>query len=237
MGWSKLEGSFRNHPKLKRLARGLDVRPAEGRGLMAGLWAWCDQMAPDGDLSDFDAGEIADGADWAGNPELFIDAAAESGLMDIGEDGSRRLHNFLERAESHRKAKQKAALREKKRLEKIAKELAARAAAENRGETVPRQGGDRVETVSLRGEERRGEEQTGDKGEKRLARVPLTLPKTPVSVVSLIFDYWRERHGDEFQTPHGGLREWGAISKRISEDAITPDQLREAIDGILVDYL
>ena len=117
MAWSKLEDSFRDHRKPKRMARLLNIRRAEARGLIAGLWSWATTQAPDGDLSDFDAAEIEEAMDWEGEPGEAFAAAADVDLIDIDETRDpTALHKWLPRAGSFRKATQKQKERQTKQV-------------------------------------------------------------------------------------------------------------------------
>ena len=69
------------HPKLGILSRELGVSRAESRGIVVGLWLWAATYAPDGDLSDFDPADIADGCDYTGDKNL-IEALIESKWVD-----------------------------------------------------------------------------------------------------------------------------------------------------------
>lgn len=85
MAWGKLEATFRDHRKPKRLARALDISTAHARGLVAGLWSWCHGNAPDGNLMDMDDDEIEEAADWDGPPGAMVRAMSDErvGLLDL----------------------------------------------------------------------------------------------------------------------------------------------------------
>lgn len=127
MAWTKVEDTFRNHWKPKRLATELGIRRAEARGLVTALWSWASGQAPDGDLSQLDEIEIEDAADWEGKPGEFVRAASlpRIQVLDKTKHGY-IIHEFLERAESHKAATRKAKEREKKRKAKDTEEAMSR---------------------------------------------------------------------------------------------------------------
>lgn len=112
MAWIPSHQTLRNHPKLKRAARIANVPPPTMIGHLHLLWWWALDHAPDGDLSRYDAYDIADGAMWEGDPEVFMMALRDSGPRGSAGflDGD-LLHDWCEyggkygrRVESARKA-------------------------------------------------------------------------------------------------------------------------------------
>ena len=77
MSWFKLESSFRDHRKILRLARRLNVTRVEARGLVVGLFCRVSSEAPDGCLDSWEPEEIADAADFAGDPKELWEALVE----------------------------------------------------------------------------------------------------------------------------------------------------------------
>lgn len=68
------------------------------------LWWWALDYAEDGDLSVFDAEDIADAAMWDGDPQAFVDAliacgpSGRAGFVERTPDGGLRLHDWEEYA-------------------------------------------------------------------------------------------------------------------------------------------
>lgn len=168
MAWCKLEDTFRDHRKPKRLARVLGVRRAEARGLVVALWSWCVTNAPDGKLTDLADYEIEEAADWEGTQGAFVQAALDVEIIS-GEAYCREVVGFLERAESFRKARKVATRREQERN-----------AANEDADSVQRVFGTQAEHVpdvsTTKPAERRGEEKRGDPD---LALAPNLSPATP----------------------------------------------------------
>ena len=76
--------SLAGHPKTKKAMRLLGISKPQLIGHMVCLWFWCQQYAKDGDLSTYDNGEIADGAEWDGDADQFINALITCGSKDGG---------------------------------------------------------------------------------------------------------------------------------------------------------
>ena len=87
---------LRDHPKTKRAARKAGVPVPAMIGHLHLLWWWALDHAPDGDLSKFDADDLADAAMWESDPETFVKALRDCGPGDSEgflEDGG-RLHDW-----------------------------------------------------------------------------------------------------------------------------------------------
>jgi hypothetical protein len=56
-----------------------------------------------------------------------------------------------------------------------------------------------------------------------------------VASIRAVFAYWAERHPKDFLAPHHNLREWRALEARITQDKLTVDRLKLAVDGIHLD--
>src|SRR5688572_2666186 len=96
MAWIESHQELRDHPKVKRLARLLDISVPEAIGHMHCLWWWAVDYATDGDVSRFDALDLADAAMWCGDPERFAKALVECGPSDQAGflDVDWRLHDW-----------------------------------------------------------------------------------------------------------------------------------------------
>jgi len=119
MAFARLEDTFHQHPKFRRLSRLLSVEsmslpPVMARGMVASLWSWALTFAPDGNLKDYDPEDIAHAAEYDGDPDIFCEAMRDVGLFDQNEAGEYTIHDWMERAESLKKARWKKAEREKK---------------------------------------------------------------------------------------------------------------------------
>ena len=89
MAYVEAHAGLRDHLKTKKVARLLGVPKVQVIGHMLCLWWWCQEYAQDGDLSGFDAADIADAAEWEGEPETFVNALLNCGAKG----GAGFLHN------------------------------------------------------------------------------------------------------------------------------------------------
>lgn len=97
--WIESHESVRNHPKTRHLSRALGVGIPQVIGHLHLLWWWCLQYARDGDLTDYDAGDIADGAEWDGDADTFVEAlltagGRKKGWLERTEDGRLVVHDW-----------------------------------------------------------------------------------------------------------------------------------------------
>ena len=82
MAWIPSHQELRDHPKTRRAARMAGVSVPTMIGHLHLLWHWTLDHAPDGDLSRFDADDLADGAMWDGDPKVLVDALLGCGPGD-----------------------------------------------------------------------------------------------------------------------------------------------------------
>ena len=82
MAWIEAHQELRDHPKTKRAARLLGISRPQMIGHLLCLWWWCLDYAEDGNLSDFDAEDIADAAEWEGDADEFVAALINCGPAD-----------------------------------------------------------------------------------------------------------------------------------------------------------
>lgn len=121
MAWIKSHQELATHPKTKRAAVLLDIPVYAVTGLLHHLWWWVLDHAEDGDLTRFDAVDLAAAVGWDGNPEELFKALTEcgpggtAGFIDVNEDGTVSVHDWMdyagrlvERREADRERKQKA---------------------------------------------------------------------------------------------------------------------------------
>ena len=177
MAWIKSQQALRDHPKLKKLARGLEISIPTALGHLHMLWWWAMDYAQDGNLTPFDALDIADAAGWGGDPNRFVDAMVNCGFRGAGflertEDGELLIHDWDEHCgdEFERRAKEAERLRayrekKKKSDEKVRtpdepEAYVVRTPYETSTSEVRTP--DEPGTYGVRGEEKRREEKRGD---------------------------------------------------------------------------
>lgn len=119
MDWIESHTTVSHHPKTRRLSRSLGVPVAAVVGHLHCLWHWAAKFAPDGDLTKFDADDIAFGAMWDRGDysegsdveaEEFLKALIDRRFIDEDENG-RRLHNWSTYAGTFLEGKREASRR------------------------------------------------------------------------------------------------------------------------------
>ena len=124
MAWIEVHQSLPTHRKTRRLARelklnGKDFPKAVGHLVM--LWLWAIDNAPSGDLGSIDPYDVADAAEWSGDPEKFMDALKKAGFVDDDmhiHDWDIYIGKLIDRREANAQRNREA--RAKKRAERSA---------------------------------------------------------------------------------------------------------------------
>ena len=97
MAWLRSHQELARHPKTKRLARQLGISLPQAIGHLHLLWWWCMDYAQDGDISDFDPGDIADACCWEDDADRLLEALVTAGFVD--RDGELlHVHDWAENA-------------------------------------------------------------------------------------------------------------------------------------------
>ncbi len=91
--WIESHQSLGTHRKLMRLIKILRIKDIEGIGLLHYLWWWSLDNAPDGDITDLSAEEIAEVAHWRGDPDRFLQALVDAHWVEKTSDG-KYLHDW-----------------------------------------------------------------------------------------------------------------------------------------------
>ena len=94
MAWIKSFQELLSHPKTKRLARMLGVTLPDVVGRLHLLWWWAMNYAKDGNLSKYDASDIADAVEWDGDQGLLLNALIKTGFIDKNKDGTMVLRDW-----------------------------------------------------------------------------------------------------------------------------------------------
>ena len=82
MAWIESHQTLGSHPKLLRLSRMLSVSDVQAVGHLHYLWWWCLDYAQGGDVSRYEAPELATAAHWDGDPAEFVAALERAGFLD-----------------------------------------------------------------------------------------------------------------------------------------------------------
>jgi hypothetical protein len=113
MAWIESHQELARHPKTRKLARKLDVSLPAAIGHLHILWWWALDHAFDGDLTGWDSEDVALGAMWEGDPEVFIKALIESrgasGHGFLEQDGERLFLHDWETYTAHLRARRESA--------------------------------------------------------------------------------------------------------------------------------
>ncbi len=123
MAWIELHQTLPTHRKILKLKRLLKIKTPQAVGHVVMLWLWSIDNAPDGDLSQIDAADIAEVCGWPEKKAAkFVSAMQEVGLIDEdmglhdwGEYAGRLVGQREERREKERE--RKAQYRARKRSE------------------------------------------------------------------------------------------------------------------------
>lgn len=95
MAWIESHQDLGHHPKLKKLCRVLNISQPQAVGHLQYFWWWSVDYCEDGDLSRFDALDIAIGAMWEGDPQEFLNALVLCGWIDSDHE-RRTIHDWDE---------------------------------------------------------------------------------------------------------------------------------------------
>ena len=104
MAWIESWQELGQHPKTRKAARLLGVPKVQVIGHLHCLWWWALSYQEDGDLTGRDPQDIADAAEWEGEPERFIQALVECKVKVGGcgflenDNGRLILHNWMKYA-------------------------------------------------------------------------------------------------------------------------------------------
>jgi len=82
VAWIESNQQLARHPKAIKAARKLGISVPAVVGHLHFLWWWCLEYANDGDLSRFDASDIAVAAGWEGDEGDFVTALVDCGPGD-----------------------------------------------------------------------------------------------------------------------------------------------------------
>lgn len=95
MDWIRVNVGLPGHPKVRKLSRRLGCSRLEALGHVVAFLAWVGVTREDGNLTGLDAEDVADGAEWPGDPEGFLAALLGAGFVDTTEGGSWVVHDWM----------------------------------------------------------------------------------------------------------------------------------------------
>lgn len=88
MAWIESNQELGRHPKTKRFARMANISIPAAIGYLHLLWWWALDFAQDGDISRYDAHDIADALLWDGDGNDLVNALCGAGFIDRDEENS-----------------------------------------------------------------------------------------------------------------------------------------------------
>ena len=72
MAWLKIYQSIREHRKILDAADDLEIEPPHMIGLLTSFWLWALDNAPDGNVSNISARNIARASQWKGDADKLL---------------------------------------------------------------------------------------------------------------------------------------------------------------------
>jgi len=198
MDWLHSYSNLRNHPKTKKLARLLSVPLPQAIGHLHCLWWWACDYAPDGDLTDIEPDVIADGAEWTGDPVLFIDALVNAtkerggaGFLDR-EGDQLSIHDFEEYIGRHMERAAKDAARKRKERGQAKRDQGSSSPCPaDVQRTSSGRRADGVQTAHVEEKEEKRREKTEEKEHMSIDEAPMDAVAAPVEVIDDEFEtFW-----------------------------------------------
>ena len=104
MAWIESHQSLMSHHKTRKAARLLGVKPVHLIGHLHALWWWALDYADDGDVTRFDAEDIADAAQWEDDAGELVEALTACGpgdapgFLERTDDGRLVIHDWWDYA-------------------------------------------------------------------------------------------------------------------------------------------
>lgn len=120
MAWIESHDTLKDHPKTRRFRRSLGVNLPQVIGHLHLLWWWALEYAENGDLSKYDAADIAEAAGWDGDADDFLGALVDAGFVDKDDNDGFSLHDWhdyagrlIEKREQNRERQRRYRLRQR----------------------------------------------------------------------------------------------------------------------------
>ena len=96
MAWVEFHYDVVQNRKTDKLASALKIPKVCAVGILAGLWSWAIEYAPDGDLTEYSASTIASAVCWDKGAGKLMDALKACGYLDVTEDDGIVIHDWIE---------------------------------------------------------------------------------------------------------------------------------------------
>ncbi|MBO5863513.1 MAG: hypothetical protein J6Q59_04510 [Paludibacteraceae bacterium] len=98
MAWIQVHQQLKDHRKLLQAADELEVEPVHMLGMLISFWLWALDNAPSGSLEGISSRTIARAAQWSGEPDVFVSAIADAGLLREEALGVLKINDWYEYA-------------------------------------------------------------------------------------------------------------------------------------------
>jgi hypothetical protein len=173
-----------DHPKMKKLARALNINRGWAVGLLESLWHWTSKFAPQGDIGKHEDVDIAEGCFWDREPSELINALIETGWIERCDKHRLLVHDWHDHADeavTKRLARSKLPFLSVSRrcLDIVSTQSEHVAAAAGTGTGYGSGSGKAVETF-----------------ENAMDRVPIQLrEQVKADFARMVFDSWDQRDG------------------------------------------
>lgn len=94
MAWIKSDQSLAEHPKLKLLAKDLDITEVQALGHLHLMWYWVLEYADNGHVKYIEL--LPEAMKWTGDSELLIESLIKRGFIDQEQDKTYWVHDWLD---------------------------------------------------------------------------------------------------------------------------------------------
>ena len=98
--WIESNTSLSRNRKFKKFRRSLDISIKESLGILHLLWHHVMELAEDGNITKWDAEDIADYCDYSGDPEKLYKALLNNGFIDI-KNNRKIVHDWWEHSKHY----------------------------------------------------------------------------------------------------------------------------------------
>lgn len=102
--WIESHQELGRHPKTRKAARVLGISRVTMVGHLHFLWWWSLDFAQDGNLAGYDDDELAEAAEWEGDPVEFVAALAQAGFIEQPDRALHDWHDYAGKLLEQRKA-------------------------------------------------------------------------------------------------------------------------------------
>ena len=189
MAWIQVHQQLKDHRKLLAAADELGIEPPHMLGLLISFWLWALDNAPSGSLNGINNRMIARAAQWSTDPDAFVAALNNAGLLKYTPDGL-EIHDWYEYTGKLIDKRES----EKNRSRRRRAAAAASAAGDQRtaaGQTADAPQTDRQTTAGRveqsRVEQSRADESREDKGTYTPDGAPAAAEPTPYKEIVALY--------------------------------------------------